>query len=187
MKIGYARVSSFGQSLDVQETKLLKAGCEEVFSEKLSASSLNKREELDLALKTLREGDVLIVTKLDRLARSMQDLFQISKRLNKKKANLLVLDQAINTTTAEGRLLFNVLGSFAEFENDIRKERQFDGIQRAKDKGIKFGRKPTFTAKKKKEIKRLRHEENFSIGDLQKKYACSHMTIYRILGENKTP
>ena len=85
MKIGYARVSSFGQSLDVQETKLLKAGCEEVFSEKLSASSLQKREELDLALKTLREGDVLIVTKLDRLARSMQDLFQISKRLNKKK------------------------------------------------------------------------------------------------------
>lgn len=182
MKIGYARVSSFGQSLGVQEKKLLKAGCEEVFSEKISASSMYKREELDLALKTLRKGDVLIVTKLDRLARSMKDLFQISKRIHKKKANLLVLDQAINTATAEGRLLFNVLGSFAEFENDIRKERQFDGIQRAKDKGIKFGRKSSFTEQKKQEIRRLRHEENFSIGELQKKYACSHMTIYRILG-----
>ncbi|PCI78521.1 resolvase [Candidatus Aerophobetes bacterium] len=183
MKIGYARVSSFGQSLDIQEKKLLKAGCEEIFAEKLSATSMTKREELDLALKTLRAGDLLIVTKLDRLARSMMDLFQISKRLHKKKANLLVLDQAINTTTAEGRLLFNVLGSFAEFENDIRKERQFDGIQRAKEKGVKFGRKSSFTAQKKQDIRRLRHEENFSIGDLQKKYACSHMTIYRILGE----
>ena len=93
MKIGYARVSSYGQSLEVQRQKLQQEGCAEIFEEKISALS-QKRNELDNALRTIREGDVLIVTKLDRLARSMQDLLTLSKRLQKKQAELKVLDQS---------------------------------------------------------------------------------------------
>ena len=109
MKIGYARVSSYGQSLEVQKEKLQQESCDEIFEEKISALS-QKRNELETALRTLREGDVLVVTKLDRLARSMQDLLIISKRIQKKQAQLKVLDQSIDTTTSEGRLMFNIIG-----------------------------------------------------------------------------
>ena len=178
MKIGYARVSSTGQSLEVQCQKLKQEGCDEIFEEKVSALS-QKRNELESALRTVREGDVLVVSRLDRLARSMQDLLNISKRLQKKGAQLKVLDQSIDTTTSEGRLMFNIIGSFAEFENDIRKARQMDGIKKARDKGIKFGRKPVFTKEQEKEILRLYADESFSLNQLARKYAVSHMTIYR--------
>ena len=100
---------------------------------------------MDNALRTIREGDVLIVTKLDRLARSMQDLLTLSKRLQKKQAELKVLDQSIDTTTSEERLMFNIIGSFAEFEHDIHKAMQMDGIRKTKDKGVVFGRKHVLT------------------------------------------
>ena len=180
MKIGYARVSSYGQSLEVQRQKLKEEGCSEIFEEKVSALS-QKRNELDNALRTIREGDVLVVTKLDRLARSMQDLLTLSKRLQKKQAELKVLDQSIDTTTSEGRLMFNIIGSFAEFEHDIRKARQMDGIRKAKDKGVVFGRKHVLTEQQQQEIMRLNREESFSLGQLATKYAVSHMTIYRVI------
>lgn len=180
MKIGYARVSSYGQSLEVQRQKLKEEGCSEIFEEKISALS-QKRTELDNALRTIREGDVLIVTKLDRLARSMQDLLQIAKRLQKKQAELKVLDQSIDTTTSEGRLMFNIIGSFAEFEHDIRKARQMDGIRKARDKGVAFGRKHVLNEQQQQEIVRLNKDESFSLNQLATKYAVSHMTIYRIL------
>lgn len=180
MKIGYARVSSYGQSLEVQHQKLKDEGCSEIFEEKISALS-QKRNELDNALRTIREGDVLIVTKLDRLARSMQDLLTLSKRLQKKQAELKVLDQSIDTTTSEGRLMFNIIGSFAEFEHDIRKARQMDGIRKAKDKGVAFGRKHVLNEQQQQEIVRLNREESFSLGQLANKYAVSHMTIYRVI------
>jgi len=180
MKIGYARVSSYGQSLEVQRQKLKDEGCSEIFEEKISALS-QKRTELDNALRTIREGDVLIVTKLDRLARSMQDLLTLSKRLQKKQAELKVLDQSIDTTTSEGRLMFNIIGSFAEFEHDIRKARQMDGIRKAKDKGVAFGRKHVLTEQQRQEIVRLNKDESFSLNQLATKYAVSHMTIYRVI------
>ena len=180
MKIGYARVSSYGQSLEVQRQKLQEEGCSEIFEEKISALS-QKRNELDNALRTIREGDVLVVTKLDRLARSMQDLLTLSKRLQKKQAELKVLDQSIDTTTSEGRLMFNIIGSFAEFEHDIRKARQMDGIRKAKDKGVAFGRKAIFTPEQEQEVIRLHQKERFSLGQLATKYAVSHMTIYRAM------
>jgi len=185
MKIGYARVSSYGQSLEVQRQKLQEEGCSEIFEEKISALS-QKRTELDNALRTIREGDVLIVTKLDRLARSMQDLLQIAKRLQKKEAQLKVLDQSIDTTTSEGRLMFNIIGSFAEFEHDIRKARQMDGIRKAKDKGIAFGRKHVLNEQQRQEIVRLNREESFSLNQLATKYAVSHMTIYRVIKKMET-
>ena len=186
MKIGYARVSSYGQSLEVQRQKLKEEGCAEIFEEKISALS-QKRTELDNALRTIREGDVLVVTKLDRLARSMQDLLQIAKRLQKKQAELKVLDQSIDTTTSEGRLMFNIIGSFAEFEHDIRKARQMDGIRKAKDKGVAFGRKHVLNEQQQQEIVRLNREESFSLGQLATKYAVSHMTIYRVIKKMDPP
>lgn len=186
MKIGYARVSSYGQSLEVQRQKLQEEGCSEIFEEKISALS-QKRTELDNALRTIREGDVLIVTKLDRLARSMQDLLTLSKRLQKKQAELQVLDQSIDTTTSEGRLMFNIIGSFAEFEHDIRKARQMDGIRKAKDKGVAFGRKHVLNEQQQQEIVRLNREESFSLGQLATKYAVSHMTIYRVIKKMDPP
>ena len=186
MKIGYARVSSYGQSLEVQRQKLRDEGCSEIFEEKISALS-QKRTELDNALRTIREGDVLVVSKLDRLARSMQDLLQIAKRLQKKEAQLKVLDQSIDTTTSEGRLMFNIIGSFAEFEHDIRKARQMDGIRKAKDKGIAFGRKHVLNEQQRQEIVRLNREESFSLGQLATKYAVSHMTIYRVIKKMDPP
>jgi DNA invertase Pin-like site-specific DNA recombinase len=124
---------------------------------------------------------VLVVTKLDRLARSLQDLLTISKQLQKKGTQLKVLDQSIDTTTSEGRLMFNIIGAFAEFENDIRKSRQLDGIQKARDKGIPFGRKYVLNDQQRFEIRRLNKEEKFSMAQLATKYAVSSMTIYRTL------
>jgi DNA invertase Pin-like site-specific DNA recombinase len=180
MKIGYARVSSYGQSLEVQRQKLQQEGCEELFEEKISALS-QKRPELESALRMLREGDVLVVSKLDRLARSMQDLLAIAKRLQKKGAELKVIDQCIDTTTSEGRLMFNIIGSFAEFEHDIRKARQMDGIRKAKDKGIAFGRKPSLNECQKQEMVSLKLEGNLSLKQIAARYAVSPMTAYRFI------
>lgn len=133
MKVGYARVSSVGQSLDIQRDKLSKE-CQKVFEEKLSGTNM-ERPELKKCLEYVREGDILVITKLDRLARSVLDLSSISKLLKEKGVELQVLDQNIDTSTPTGRLLFNMLGAIAEFENEIRKERQRDGIAKAKADG----------------------------------------------------
>ena len=180
MKTGYAKVSSYGQSLEVQRQKLQEEGCAEIFEEKASAVS-GKRNELESALRILREGDVLVVTKLDRLARSMQDLLAITERLQKKGAGLKVLDQSIDTATSEGRLMFNIIGSFAEFENDIRKARQMDGIRKARDKGVAFGRKPALNGEQRRQILHLSRDEGMSLNQIADRYAVSHMTVYRVL------
>ena len=127
--IGYARVSSAGQSLDIQRDKL--QHCEKLFAEKLSGTS-GKRPRLLACLEYVREGDTLVITKLDRLARSTLDLCQIADELARKKVHLHVLDQNINTNDATGRLLFNMLGAIAQFETEIRAERQREGIIKAK-------------------------------------------------------
>ena len=114
MKVGYARVSSQGQSLDTQIEKLEAFGCEKVFQEKRSGASRSKREAVNAALEYCREGDVLVITKLDRLARSMFDLQGIVQELERKKVDFVVLDQKIDTTTPTGRLTFHLLGAVAE-------------------------------------------------------------------------
>jgi DNA invertase Pin-like site-specific DNA recombinase len=139
--IGYARVSSTGQSLDVQREQLLAAGCEEIFEEKKSGTTTQGRDQLDAALRFVRKGDVFTVIRLDRLARSMLDLRKIVDALTAKSVGFRVLQQgAIDTTRSEGRLLLNILASFAEFETDIRRERQADGIAKAKAEGKYRGR-----------------------------------------------
>lgn len=139
--VGYGRVSSVGQSLDLQVEQLLAAGCDEVFQEKRSGTTRQGRTELEAALRFVRRGDVLCVTRLDRLARSMTDLAKIMDTLTEKHVGFKVLQQALDTTTNEGRLLLHIMGAFAEFETTIRKERQAEGIVRAKAAGKYRGRK----------------------------------------------
>jgi DNA invertase Pin-like site-specific DNA recombinase len=138
-KVGNARVSSCSQSLDTQMEKL--ADCERIFSEKMSGRYAGARTELQKCLSWVRGGDVLVMTKLDRLARSTRDLLNVANLLEGKKVSLVVLDQQIDTSTATGKLLFTMLGAIAEFENEIRKDRQAVGLALAREIGVKFGRK----------------------------------------------
>lgn len=136
--IGYARVSSRGQSLVLQETALLAAGVspEHLYAEKVSGRKREGREALsDLLGRGIRRGDTVVCTRLDRLARSTRDLLQIAEALENKGVNLRVLEQPIDTSTAAGKLFFTILGAFGEFEADIRKERQREGIDAALAKG----------------------------------------------------
>jgi len=180
--VGYARVSSVGQSLDVQLEKL--KHCNKIFQEKMSANT-TKRPRLKACLEYVREGDTLVITRLDRLARSTLDLCQIALELERKEVNLLVLDQNINTSDATGRLLFNMLGAIAQFETEIRAERQMDGIKKAKQKGVKFGRKSSLTSKEITELLDLR-KQGVLIKALMKKYNISKSSVYRYLSRSLT-
>ena len=135
--VGYARVSSVGQSLDVQLDKL--KHCDKIYQETKSGT-IKQRFRLEACLKCVREGDTLVVSRLDRLARSTLHLCQIADLLKHKNVALQVLDQNIDTSDATGRLLFNMLGAIAEFKTEIRSERQLHGILKAKELGVHFGR-----------------------------------------------
>jgi len=176
--VGYARVSSVGQSLEVQ-LDFLKS-CDKVFKEKKSGSS-DKRPRLNACIEYVREGDTLVVTRLDRLARSTLHLCQIADELQRKKVNLQVLNQNINTADATGRLLFNMLGAIAQFETEIRAERQMDGIKKAKERGISFGRKKKLTQNQIHQL-RQRREQGELIKTLMEDYSLSKASVYRYLG-----
>ena len=136
--IGYARVSSRGQNIEPQVDALLRAGvkAEHLYQEKASGNSRNSRKELEALLhRGIRKGDKVVVVRLDRLARSLRDLQNIAHDLRLREVDLLVLEQNVDTSTAEGRLFFNVLGAIAEFETEIRKARQREGIDAALAKG----------------------------------------------------
>ena len=180
-QIGYARVSSYGQSLDVQLDKL--KDCCRVFQEKQSARTTEKREQLALCIDYVRDGDVLVITKLDRLARSTRDLLNILNSLEKKQVKLHVIDQKIDTSTPSGMLLVTMLGAIAAFENDLRKERQTDGIVIAKRKGVQFGRKKALTENQVKDICQSRTDGK-KIVEIMSDYQLSKATIYRALGSS---
>ena len=180
-RIGYARVSSYGQSLQVQQEKL--NGCDRVFQEKQSGRTTDKRDQLALCLDYVRDGDTLVVTKLDRLARSTRDLLNILNSLEKKQVRLHVLDQQIDTSTPAGMLLVTMLGAIAAFENDLRKERQTDGIALAKRKGVQFGRKKALNEAQIQDVRQKR-SEGTKIVDLMAQYDLSKASIYRALGSD---
>jgi DNA invertase Pin-like site-specific DNA recombinase len=177
--IGYARVSSVGQSLDVQLDKL--GQCDKIFQEKKSGAA-GARPRLNACLEYVREGDVLVVTRLDRLARSTLHLCQIADELARKQVNLQVLDQNIDTSDATGRLLFNMLGAISQFETEIRAERQMDGIQKAKERGVRFGPKKRLTEKQAAELQK-RREQGELIKTLMEDYGISKVSVYRYLHE----
>jgi DNA invertase Pin-like site-specific DNA recombinase len=179
--VGYARVSSSGQSLEIQHDKLKAFGCTRVFSEKRSGRQAESRPELQACLQFLRDGDMLVISRLDRMARSILDLSKIADLLKRKGVTLKVLDQAIDTSTSEGMLMFSLLGAFAQFENDIRAERQSDGIAKAKAKGVTFGRKPALTEEQCHRIRILREQEQFSIPQIAERFNVGVATVYRAL------
>ncbi|MDP2100267.1 MAG: recombinase family protein [Gallionella sp.] len=178
-QVGYARVSSTGQSLDVQLSKL--NHCDKIFSEKKSATTTNGRTALKECLSYLREGDQLVITRLDRLARSVMDLSQITYDLQQRNIDLVVIDQQIDTSTPTGKLMFNMLGAIAEFETELRKERQVDGITKALEKGVKFGAKAKLTDEQVQQMK-LERSDGVLIRELCANYGLSKASVYRILG-----
>ncbi len=182
-RIGYARVSSTGQSLEVQLEKLAQAQCDRIYQEKRSGTTAD-RPEFQSCMNYLREGDTLIITRLDRLARSVVHLTQLAKRFQRESIDLLVLDQNIDTSTSTGKLLFNMLASIAEFENDLRTERQAEGIAKAREHGVKFGRPPKVTDTIKQEIY-SRRLAGATIGQLAKEFRLGEATIYRAINAVK--
>jgi DNA invertase Pin-like site-specific DNA recombinase len=176
--VGYARVGSVGQRLDVQLDKL--QHCDKIFQEQTSGAS-GQRPWLRTCLDYVREGDTLVVTRLDRLARSTLHLCQIAAALERKQVGLHVLDQQIDTSDATGRLLFHMLGAIAQFETEIRAERQMDGIQKAKARGVHFGRKKTLTPTQVTELRHRRAHGDL-IKTLMQDYGLSKASVYRYLG-----
>ena len=178
MLVGYARVSSSGQSLDIQNDALAQAGCEKLFSEKVSGRSTTDREQLAQALDFVRDGDTLIVTRLDRLARSVGDIHRIIEKLTDKKVGFKCLNQSgVDTDTSTGRLMLAVLGAVAQFENDIRRDRQMEGIERAKLAGRYKGRPPSVDVG---QVKQLR-ETGLGAAQIAKEMKIGRASVYRAL------
>lgn len=177
--VGYARVSSVGQSLDVQIEKL--RDCDKVFQEKRSGVDAG-RPALKRCLEFLREGDTLLVAKIDRLARSTSDLYRIVSSLADKGVQFKVIDDpSIDTTSRTGKLVMGILALIAEFENDIRHERQMDGIKKAQERGVRFGRKPRLVPEKVEQIRELR-AGGTTVPDIIRQTGLSKASVYRALG-----
>ena len=174
---GYARVSTTDQSYEIQEQALLKAGCDTVRAEKATGTKLEGRAELDLLLKFMREGDTLMVTRIDRLARSIRDLQNIVHDLKARGINLKATEQPIDTSTAAGKAFLDMLGVFAEFETNLRKERQLEGIAKAKGEGRYKGRKPKLDPT---EVKRLK-QQGVTADQLAQRLGVDRSSIYRAL------
>lgn len=179
---GYARVSSIDQDYTLQEKALRAAGCEIVRSEKASGTSRNSRNELELLLEFLQEGDTLMVTRVDRLARSIKDLQDIVHLLKEKKVTLKATEQPIDTRTAAGKAFLDMLGVFAEFETNLRRERQLEGVAAAKFRGAYAGRKKAIDDA---EIQRLRFEKNMRPTDISRQLGIGRTSVYRAISKTK--
>jgi len=182
MRVGYARVSTSGQKLDLQLDRL--ADCDRTFHEKVSGKSANNRPELQNALNFVREGDVFVVTKLDRLARSVVDLANIVQRLEDKKVDLMVLDQGIDTTSIYGRLQFNILAAIGEFERGIIRERSYEGRQRALARGVKFGARPKLTKNELAQLIDDYETPGCSKTEIAEHYGISRSSVYRLYADH---
>ena len=179
MKYGYARVSTSDQDLEIQKTALITAGCDVVREEKVFGTSLKGRSELNTLLEFLRTGDELVVTRIDRLARSMRDLQNIVNDLIEKGVHLSATEQSVNTKTPEGKCFLDMLGVFVEFETRLRHERQMEGIKKAKEKGVYKGRKQTVDVAKIKELA----SEGLMKTEIAKRLGVGRATVYRALGD----
>ncbi|MDG4649470.1 recombinase family protein [Roseibacterium sp. SDUM158017] len=185
MLIGYARTSTLDQKagLAAQRDELAAVGCEKVFEEQVSSVDTKSRQRLAEALDFIREGDTLIVTRLDRLARSVPHLLQIVETLKNKGAALRILGMDIDTSTSTGKLMLTVLGGIAEFEREIMLERQREGIAKAKAAGKYKGRKPTAMAKAD-EVAEL-HRAGTGASEIAKQLGIGRASVYRILRDRE--
>lgn len=185
MKVGYARTSTIDQQsgIEAQKRDLITAGCEEIFYE--HASAVKKRDKLEEALNYVRNGDIFVVTKLDRLARSLPDLHRILERLNDREVTLHILDMGLDTSTANGKLMLQMMASFAQFEREIMLERQKEGIAKARLEGKYKGRKPVPQEIEIAVVSYL--ETGVSKVWISKKLNLGKATIYRIANRHKKP
>jgi len=178
MIIGYARVSKDDQNLDAQTDALQAAGAERIFADKISGS-MRKRPELDKLLDQVRPGDVIVVAKYDRLARSLRDLLDIVDTIKNRHAGFRSLAEDIDTTTPAGRLVFHVFASIAQFERERISERTREGLQAAKARGRVGGRPPALTTAQKTEARRMRDDEQRSISEIARLFKVSERTVRR--------
>ena len=181
MLYGYARVSTIDQDIALQRSALKAAGCTVIRAEKASGTHRKGRTELQTLLEFLREGDTLVVTRIDRLARSVKDLQDIVHELKAKGVKLKATEQPIDTGTAAGKAFLDMLGVFAEFETNLRKERQLEGIAAAKARGVYKGRKPSIDAV---EVVRLRREEKLGPAAIARRLGIGRASVYRVLGKH---
>lgn len=190
MKIGYGRVSTQEQHPEAQEDALLKAGCDKVFIDQASGK-LASRPELDKALLMLREGDSLVITKLDRLGRSLKNLIAMSEELRERGVALVVLDQGIDTSTPIGRMFYQILGAVAEFERELIVERTKDGLTAARARGRVGGRKKALGNRQAALARQMYDEKGedgkraHTVAAIAKELGVSRPTIYRYLDEAK--
>lgn len=182
MKIGYARVSTYEQSLSLQVDALEKAGCEKVFHDQISGAT-TKRPGLDEALSYLRDGDVLVVWRLDRLGRSLPHLIGTINLLEERGVGFQSLQESIDTTTSGGRLIFHIFGALAEFERNLIRERTQAGLAAARARGRIGGRSKLLDAKKRKLLYRLYDEKAHSIQEICDLVGVSKSTLYAYLRE----
>ncbi|KNG91820.1 recombinase family protein [Pseudaestuariivita atlantica] len=178
MIIGYARVSTDDQSLDSQTDALAAADAEKVFADKISGSR-RARPELDRMLEQLRDGDVVTVTKYDRLARSLKDLLEIVEVIRERGAGFRSLAEDIDTTTPAGRLVFHVFASIAQFERERISERTREGLASARKRGRIGGRPPALSAAQKDEVRRMRDDERRAIAEIARLFKVSERTVRR--------
>jgi DNA invertase Pin-like site-specific DNA recombinase len=177
---GYARVSTIDQDLRLQRAALKAAGCDVIRAEKASGSRRDGRTEMQVLLDFVRPGDTLIVTRIDRLARSMKDLQDIVHELKTRKVTLRATEQPIDTSTAAGKAFLDMLGVFAEFETNLRRERQLDGIAAAKARGVYTGRKQQIDPAA---IQQLRDKEKLGPAAIAKRLGIGRASVYRLLGK----
>jgi DNA invertase Pin-like site-specific DNA recombinase len=180
---GYARVSTLDQDLSIQHSALRTAGCQVIRAEQASGTHRDGRTELQVLLDFLRDGDTLVVTRIDRLARSLKDLQDIVFELKAKGVALKATEQPVDTGTAAGEAFFDMLGVFAEFETNLRRERQLEGISAAKARGVYKGRQPSIDAA---EVLRLRREEELRPAAIARRLGIGRASVYRLLGKHRS-
>jgi DNA invertase Pin-like site-specific DNA recombinase len=173
---GYARVSSIDQDLTLQRKALKAAGCTVIRAEKISGTSRKGRSELETLMDLLRPGDTLVITRIDRLARSLRDLQNIVHELREKGAYLKAIEQPVDTSTAAGKAFLDMLGVFAEFETNLRRERQMEGIAAAKARGVYKGRPKSINVG---EIKRLL-AAGIGATEVAKRLGIARASVYRL-------
>ena len=184
-RIGYARVSTDDQNLDLQRDALALAGCSSIYEEIISGKS-TERPELRHCLKALRSGDTLVVWRLDRLGRSLPDLVGIVSRLEQEEVGFESINERIETTSAAGKLIFHVFAALAEFERNLIRERPRAGLLAARARGRKGGRKPVLDARQLREIRALLSDPEIHVADVARRYGVSRTTLYRYIGSLKS-
>lgn len=181
MKVGYARVSTFEQDLDLQMDGLEKEGCDRIFCDQGESGAKGSRPEWDNCLDHLRKGDTLVIWKLDRASRSTKHLIELAEELKQRGVKLKSLKEQINTASAMGKFFFRMTASIAELERDIIRERTLAGLAAARARGRKGGRKKSITEGQILEAKRLADEGKLSITDICMKVGISRASYYRLV------